>query len=488
MEVCRPDLEPLRFLLVGVTVGEALFEVRMAAELKRRGHSVFVVCRAPVPELLRGFRLGGFPLSPAEVCGLSGFRHGASGVELLPWSAVEEAFDTPPVADLLAAGLALEQAYGIPNWQAETVSEHLYEGRDTLVSARHLHGLFARWERLLGLWPPDLVFTGDGGDNIRTSLLHCLRRRGIEVFYQGWTPVPGCIYFGNSNHYLLNVRPVDDERPPTAEELQFARQYINGLRDQSLDLLAKRPVGSVVPSSRQLSRLLQGHYTPQEALQSWLATVRKSTRKRRQLRRQRPQYVWPGEEPFAFFPLHMAGEAQLSVRAPMYTTQAVPVEMAAHALPAGMLLYVKEHPAFVGEYAPEFIDLITSLPNVRLVDPTCPSHLLITKSKLVCVINSTAGLEGVVLGRPVLCLWRNLYSHWGLTHDCSDPARLAAAVREALASESVPDEQVVQLLCRLRRHAYPGVLFIWDDSEENLLNNTRSLLQAVADRRADRNR
>jgi hypothetical protein len=480
-----PDLEPLRLMLVAVTAEEALFELRMAAELTGRGHGALVICRDPAAVIHHDLGRQGFGLVHSEICGLLSLRHEASGIHVVPWESVAQAVPAAPMEDVLAAGLALEEQYGIPNWQIEAVSDHRYEEADPVASARDLHGFFGRWEWLLDRWTPDVVFTGDGGDNIRTSLLHCLRRRGIELFYQGWTPVPDHLYFGNRNQYLLDVRPLDEQHPPREEELQFAQEYISGLRNRSLELLVKRPLPSVVPDGGKVSRLLGGQYSVSAALRSWRGALGRHLRRRRQMAWQRPRYVWPGDEPFAFFPLHMVREAQLSVRAPMYTSQVVPVEMVAHSLPAGMMLYVKEHPNFAGEYPPEFIKVITSLPNVRLMDPSCPSHLAISKSRLVCVINSTAGLESVVLGRPVVCLWRNLYSHWGVTHDCTDLAKLPQVVREALASPVASDEDITSLLCRLRRHAYPGILFVVDLSQGNAMVNARSLLQAIADRRAD---
>jgi hypothetical protein len=133
-----PDLQPLRLMLVAVTVDECLFELRMAAELKRRGEDALVVCRDSAVAMQRRFSLEGYPVVPSEICGLPSLLDEASGVHVLSWEAVVQAVSVAPVKDIVAAGLALEEHYDIPNWQIETVSEHYYEEGDPAPRHRHV--------------------------------------------------------------------------------------------------------------------------------------------------------------------------------------------------------------------------------------------------------------------------------------------------------------------------------------------------------------
>jgi hypothetical protein len=194
--------------------------------------------------------------------------------------------------------------------------------------------------------------------------------------------------------------------------------------------------------------------------------------------------VEPSDEPFAFFPLHLTNDAQLTVRGPLWAAQFPVVDLLARSLPVGMKLYIKEHPALVGNAPAELMDPLLRMANVKLIDPRWHPHDLIRRSRLVCVVNSTAGLEGLMLGRPVLCLGRPFYAGWGLTHDWPGALSLPATIRRAVRAPLPEDREILRLLCRLRRHCYPSTHFLLDEGTENAEQSAQSLLQAIADRQA----
>jgi capsule polysaccharide export protein KpsC/LpsZ len=143
-----------------------------------------------------------------------------------------------------------------------------------------------------------------------------------------------------------------------------------------------------------------------------------------------------------FFPLHVPGDSALTVMAPHCEHQEDVIEYIANrALPAGLMLYVKPHPAGRDTYPLPMLQRIKRLKNVRLIEPTVNSHHLIQGSRGLVVINSTAGFEGLLYQKPVVALGRGWYLGHGVTRDVPNLVELRHALAEALAHP--PDRELV---------------------------------------------
>lgn len=111
-----------------------------------------------------------------------------------------------------------------------------------------------------------------------------------------------------------------------------------------------------------------------------------------------------GDDPFAFFPLHLEPEIALLLYAPAYQNQIEVVRATAQALPAGMKLYVKDHPVGYPRRSFGYYKKLLDIPNVRLVDPYLKSKELIEKSALVVTIGGSIGLEALCRKKPLIFL------------------------------------------------------------------------------------
>ncbi len=100
----------------------------------------------------------------------------------------------------------------------------------------------------------------------------------------------------------------------------------------------------------------------------------------------------PDERPFACFFLQVQPEYTVEGLAPEYRDQAALVRTLAAALPADMLLLVKEHRPMVGRRAPSFHREIAASPNIRLISDTVSAHEILGRARVV------AEAAGGVLG------------------------------------------------------------------------------------------
>lgn len=105
---------------------------------------------------------------------------------------------------------------------------------------------------------------------------------------------------------------------------------------------------------------------------------------------------------YAFYPLHIEPEVTLLVYSRYFLNQIEVIRNIAFSLPFGMKLIIKEHPAAVGKRPLSYYKKILAIPNVEMIDSSIETKVLIKNSKLVATISGSVGLEGIIMGKPVI--------------------------------------------------------------------------------------
>ena len=125
-------------------------------------------------------------------------------------------------------------------------------------------------------------------------------------------------------------------------------------------------------------------------------------RKPKRIYEKLPKISAPPEDPFIYFPLHYQPEASTSPMGGIYVDQCLTIMTISRALPEGMLMVVKEHPAqrFWQRY-PDFYLTLQKEKNIVFAEQTANSHELTQKSFAVATITGTAAWESVFLKKPV---------------------------------------------------------------------------------------
>lgn len=114
-------------------------------------------------------------------------------------------------------------------------------------------------------------------------------------------------------------------------------------------------------------------------------------------------------EKYVYYPLHYQPEASTCVCAQKYEKQLYFIDSLAKSLPADTVLYVKEHYALLGHRDPHFYIDLQKYPNIRLINPWESSRKLIEKSVAVATLTGTAGLEAMLLRKPVFVCGNAVY-------------------------------------------------------------------------------
>jgi len=135
---------------------------------------------------------------------------------------------------------------------------------------------------------------------------------------------------------------------------------------------------------------------------------------------------------YIYFPLHKEPELALNFLAYLWHDQRNTVARLSSVLPANYSLLVKEHPLNLGRRSNYFLRRLTSLPSVKLIHPDENSFNYVSNADLIVTENGSSGWEGLLLGRPVLCLDKTFYDELGLAHKLSFDTGLNQAVLNSI--------------------------------------------------------
>lgn len=153
----------------------------------------------------------------------------------------------------------------------------------------------------------------------------------------------------------------------------------------------------------------------------------------------------------ATFPLHVQPEAAIDVEATWFRNQVEMVRWFRSALPADMLLEVREHPASLGKRSLAELRAIKRIPGVRLVGPNTPMKTAIEESDLVLTILGTAAWEAALLGTPTIILVNNYFASLDGIFPCGAPTQLPQTIQQALAWQPNPETNQAHLETMLKR-------------------------------------
>ena len=164
---------------------------------------------------------------------------------------------------------------------------------------------------------------------------------------------------------------------------------------------------------------------------------------------------------YVFFPLHTEPEVTLLVYSKPYLNQIEVIRNLSHAVPVGMKVVVKEHPAAVGKRPLSYYEKILQIPNVRLADPALDSRTLIEQARLVATIAGSIGLEALLRRKPVLTFGRTPYGYLpdSMTRRVVALDALASDVDVLLNGYSCDERALLSFVAATMRESAPMNLY-----------------------------
>lgn len=174
----------------------------------------------------------------------------------------------------------------------------------------------------------------------------------------------------------------------------------------------------------------------------------------------------PIEQPFVFLPLQKQGDTQLRFfgRSCTGVRETIAfVGSAARSLPAGWHIRLKQHPSDTSRFS----DLLEACADLPLfIDNESDTFTQVRSSRLVLTVNSSVGLEAMMLGARVGVMGEAFWAIPGAVADAGSSAALARLLEDPEAI--MPDLAVRNaLLSFLVAEYYPSLLRHADGSLSN---------------------
>jgi hypothetical protein len=297
-------------------------------------------------------------------------------------------------------------------------------------------------------------------DGLHNSLgLAVANNLGIPWFALLFSPLPG-----DEAAFCSNLSP--------ASRVNFEEHRAAGLHDKAENLLSEfegRKLAAVaylppklfsaafivkqIPT--QLHTLLQVlrrrplrpflRFTDYPQSYSVRAMVGEAFRQRRNLwllRRRRLLHE-PVQKHFVFLGLHMQPESSIDVFAHFFSNQERIIELIARSIPPTHSILVKLHKSDTPNYSTEQLARLARFPGVELVSPYADTIEFIKRADLVFAIQGTIGLEGALLGKPVIMFGDSPVKIFPSVSTFSRTIDLPTLVRNKLAERSPTRSQIV---------------------------------------------
>src|SRR6266851_806837 len=334
-----------------------------------------------------------------------------------PSDFIGEIYRGPPLKD--DELIEVERQHGPPGLRTIAESDvhlqHLF-GDDEEHKVQVVGRALKYWDKYFLTHNISAVIVRDQASvSTRTARQVAMRRNGMQMIQIGAGPddtrfslcdVDTTWNWSELDQELAKgPRPLDPARRTLIEEFVSSRVQPNRTRPMRLNLSVPHPLR--LPLA--LWRLWRQESTVDADDPVLLATVRLTRqlmtkrglwRARAPFRRFDPR---PAEgEKFVYFPLFHTEESIHLLNIPFWARHVDELAIAlAEALPLDHKLYIKEHPAILGDVPYRTLRRLGRHPRIRLVSPEVQSQGLIAQSKAVVVLEGSAGWEALLLRRPV---------------------------------------------------------------------------------------
>ena len=175
---------------------------------------------------------------------------------------------------------------------------------------------------------------------------------------------------------------------------------------------------------------------------------------------------------YVFYGLHMQPESTTDVMAPFYTNQFELLKNASKAIPAGYKLLIKVHISDADNYSNDQLKKLLKIPNSSLVSPFVSSKEFIQNADLILSIQGTIGMEGALLGKPVIMFGNSSYLKFSTVEKCGKIEDLPLLIENQLKLSKPHNNKIIQDFANLLMNYLPSCNDDWTITLKNGLSDT----------------
>jgi hypothetical protein len=162
------------------------------------------------------------------------------------------------------------------------------------------------------------------------------------------------------------------------------------------------------------------------------------------------------ESPFAAYFIHAQPEVTVDGWAFEYQDQAATIRNIAAALPADLVLVVKEHRVQAGWRDPGFYKELLSIPGIVVVNDQVPAGHVVRRAEIVFTLTGTVSLEAMCLGVPAVIFGSIYYEQFPGIRRVRSWSELRAVVNERDRLPRATEEECLRALAARYLASRPG--------------------------------
>ena len=304
-----------------------------------------------------------------------------------------------------------------------------------------------------------------------------------------------CIYLENG--YFPNTLQMD--RYGVNQAAEVTQLTFKAIREQSEKVILKddktnKPhklrykLIQIKPLNRQeqlkcfLQRILSKHYYSVYPEQRGSSSIQQTVLRIKRRFVLKDSRTLPSQ--FVLIALQVHDDTQVLLNSPLYNDVSKFItDVYAHirqALGKDIAIVVKEHPEDVGRVS--YQPIRQQYPDILWLRKS-PIEPVLQKAKLVCVINSSVGLQAIALNKPVIVYGASLYSNEAIAYPITHTDQAVSAIQTAW--DELPQQHLFnrQLYVKyLKNHLF--VAGQWKNLQQEALVNVcqrmKSLLNSTA--------
>ena len=170
---------------------------------------------------------------------------------------------------------------------------------------------------------------------------------------------------------------------------------------------------------------------------------------------------------YVFYGLHMQPESTIDVMAPFYSNQLDLIKNLSRSLPIDYKLLIKIHISDADNYSNRELNQFLNIPNVALVSPFVGSKEFIVNSCMLASIQGTIGLEGALLGKPVIMFGNSSFLKFSTVVKSNNIEELPSLVLKQLSIKKPNEKQILQDFTNLLINYLPSCDDDWSITLKN---------------------
>lgn len=359
----------------------------------------------------------------------------------------------------------IEQEYGNP-----TIWRFLWADRNWVFesfesSSRLLIKAFDFFEFLLDESRPDLIVTNGFASMPHLVGFEVAEKKGIPVL----APLPtriGSFYAPSYDAYQnwsSATQPALRSEGSTKKAAEFLSAYRERPEKPAYEAITASQYRLSVHHIYRFFRYAWRYYVSATYANDHTKPppIRRAVRmalpwlRRKIISRKNPWAPLVRDDRYVYFPLHVQPESSTMTLAPFYLNQVAIIENLAKSVPAGVQVYVKEHPNMLGKRPISYYEQFRKIANVKLIPTHTDNFEVIKNAELIFTVTGTAGLEGLFLKKPVITLGSTSYNSCRLVRNIGEvaPTQWHEPISDMLQNYEHDEDAVIEYLSSIFEQA-----------------------------------